>query len=378
MSYRRLRAIARKELLHVVRDPRSLASAIAIPLMMLLIFGYALSLDVDRIPTIVYNLDNSPQSLDLVRDFRGSRYFNIIEETHSYRPIEQAMDSRRALLGVVIPPDYTRNLLSGSAEAQVQLLLDGSDSNTAAIAQGYAEGVVQSYAARMRGDAQNMVAGRVPAVGVSAQARVWYNPDMLSRNFIVPGLIAVIMMIITGNLSSLTIAREWENGTMEQLLSTPVRPVELALGKLAAYFLVGLVDMAICMFVGVYLFQVPFEGSLTLLIISSFVFLFGSLCTGILISASTRSQLIAYQLGTLVSFLPGFLLSGFIYSISSMPRIIQVISLFVPARYFINITKGIFLKGIGLDILWSNLALLIGYGALMFFFAARKLRQKVA
>ena len=378
MSLRRLRAIARKEVLHVIRDPRSLASAIAIPLMMLVIFGYALSLDVDRIPTIVYNLDNSPQSRDLIRDFRGSRYFNIVEEAHSYEPIQKAMDSRRALLGIVIPPEFTRDLLSGSSEADVQLLLDGSDSNTASIARGYAEGVVQQYAASTRGDAQNMRGGRVPAVGVSAEARVWYNPDMLSRNFIVPGLIAVIMMIITGNLSSLTIAREWENGTMEQLLSTPVRPAELALGKLAAYFLVGLLDMVICMLVGIYAFGVPLKGSLALLTFSSFVFLFGSLCTGILISASTRSQLMAYQLGTLTSFLPGFLLSGFIYSISSMPRVIQVISLFVPARYFINISKGIFLKGIGLEILWPDLLLLIGYSALMFFFATRKLRQKVA
>ena len=262
MSFRRLRAIARKEVLHVVRDPRSLASAVAIPLTMLLIFGYALSLDVDHIPTIVYNLDRSPQSEDLMRDFRGSRYFNIIEEAHSYRPIEQAMDSRRALLGVVIPADYSRNVLSGNSEAQVQLLLDGSDSNTAAIARGYAEGIVQTYAARLRGDAQSMHGGRAPAMGVSAEARVWYNPDMVSRDFIVPGLIAVIMMIITGNLSSLTIAREWENGTMEQLLSTPVRPSEMALGKLAAYFLVGLIDMLICMVVGIFIFGVPFEGKL--------------------------------------------------------------------------------------------------------------------
>jgi ABC-2 type transport system permease protein len=378
MNFRRLRAIARKEVLHVIRDPRSLASAISIPLTMLLIFGYALSLDVDRIPTIVYNLDGGPQSLDLVRDFRGSRYFNIVEEAHSYRPIEQAMDARRALLGVVIPPDYARNLLSGNAQAQVQLLLDGSDSNTAAIARGYAEGIVLTYAGRVRSEAQSRRAGQVPPMGVSAETRVWYNPDMVSRDFIVPGLIAVIMMIITGNLGSLTIAREWENGTMEQLLSTPVRPAELALGKLAAYFLVGVLDMVICMLVGIFLFGVPFQGSLLLLVVSSFIFLFGALCTGILISASTRSQLVAYQLGTLTSFLPGFLLSGFIYSISSMPPLIQAISLFVPARYFINITRGVFLKGIGLDILWPDLLLLAGYGALMFYFAARRLRQKVA
>ena len=378
MSYRRLRAIARKEVLHVIRDPRSLASAIAIPLIMLLIFGYALSLDVDHIPTIVYNQDDSPQSLELVRDFRGSRYFDIIEEASSYRPIEKAMDSRRALLGVVIPPDYSRNLLSGNSEAQVQLLLDGSDSNTAAIARGYAEGIVQTYAARLRGDTQSMHAGQIPPVGVGAEARVWYNPDMVSRNFIVPGLIAVIMMIITGNLSSLTIAREWENGTMEQLLSTPVRPSELALGKLAAYFLVGLIDMVICMLVGIFLFDVPFEGSLLFLSVSSFIFLFGSLCTGVWVSATFRTQLMAYQMGTLISFLPGFLLSGFIYSISSMPRVIQAVSLFVPARYFINISKGVFLKGIGLEILWPDFLMLCGYGALIFFFTVRKLRQKVA
>jgi ABC-2 type transport system permease protein len=378
MSLRRLRAIARKEILHVIRDPRSLASAVAIPLTMLLIFGYALNLDVDRIPTVVFNLDTSPQSQDLIRDFRGSRYFEIVEEARGYGPIEDAMDSRRALLGVVIPPDYSRNLLSGNTDARVQLLLDGSDSNTAAIARGYAEGIVLTYNGRVRREAQSMLAGKVPPMGVSAESRVWYNPDMLSRNYIVPGLIAVIMMIITANLSSLTIAREWENGTMEQLLSTPVRPAELVLGKLAAYFLVGLLDMAICILVGIFLFGVPLRGSLILLIVSSLIFLFGSLCTGILISAATRSQLVAYQLGTLTSFLPGFLLSGFIYSISSMPRIIQVISLFVPARYFINITKGVFLKGIGLDVLWPDLLLLTGYGAAMFFFATRKLRQKVA
>ncbi len=378
MSYRRLRAIARKEVLHVIRDPRSLASAIAIPLIMLLIFGYALSLDVDRIPTIVYNMDLRPESAELVRDFQGSRYFQVIEGVSGYRPIEKAMDSRRALLGVVIPADFSSNVLAGDSEAQVQLLLDGSDSNTAAIAQGYAEGIVQTYAARLRSEAQGMHAGQIPPVGVTAENRVWYNPDMVSRNYIVPGLIAVIMMIITGNLSSLTIAREWENGTMEQLLSTPVRPSELALGKLAAYFLVGLVDMVICMLVGVFLFDVPFKGSLLFLTISSFVFLFGSLCTGVWVSATFRTQLMAYQMGTLISFLPGFLLSGFIYAISSMPPVIQAIALFVPARYFINISKGVFLKGIGIEILWPDFLLLCGYGALVFFFTVRKLRQKVA
>ena len=377
MNLRRLGAIARKEILHIFRDSRSLASAIATPLIMLLIFGYALSLDVDRIPTILLDLDQTPQSRELVREFRGSRYFDIVQEAQSYAPIVKEMDARHVLLAIVIDPNYARHLQTGE-EASVQLLLDGSDSNTASIAQGYAEGVVQSLGARIRTDAQTMKAGKVPQMGVGVENRVWYNPDMLSRNFIVPGLIAVIMMIITGNLSSLCIAREWESGTMEQLLSTPVRPAELALGKLTAYFLVGLIDMVICLVMGVYVFEVPLKGSLPLLIVSSCVFLFGSLAFGILISASARSQLVAYQLGTLTTFLPGFLLSGFIYSITSMPRIIQVITYLVPARYFINIIKGVFLKGTGLKLLWLDFLLLCIYGAAMFFLATRKLRQKVA
>ncbi len=377
MTYRRTRAIAHKELLHIVRDPRSLAAALALPLMMLLIFGYALSLDVDRIPTAIYDQDHTPQSRELAREFRGSRYFQIVDEVQSYGPIEKGMDTRKVLLGVVIPNDYSRNLLSGK-EAQVQLLIDGADSNTASIAQGYAEGVVQNYALRMRGDAQSQRTGSVTNAPVETSIRVWYNTDLLSRNFIVPGLIAVLLMIIAALLTSLTISREWENGTMEQLLSTPVRPAELALGKLAAYFLLGMVVMIVCFFVGIVVFGVPLRGSVILLLASSCVFLFGALAWGIFISAMNRDQLAAYQLGTLTSFLPAFLLSGFIYSISNMPYVIQVIALFVPARYFLNIVKGVFLKGIGLETVWFDFLLLTAYGAAMFYFATRKLRQKVA
>jgi ABC-2 type transport system permease protein len=377
MNFRRTLAMARKEVLHILRDPRSLAAAIVTPLTMLLIFGYALSLDVDRIPTIIYDLDHTSNSQDLIREFRGSRYFDIIQETNSYRPIERQIDARHALIGVVIPDDYSRNLALGK-EAQVQLLLDGSDSNTATTALGYAEGLIAAYSQKLQLEAQRQHAGSVIQGGVNAQIRVWYNPDLVSRNFIVPGLIAVILMIIVANLSSLTVAREWENGTMEQLLSTPVRPAEMVLGKLSAYFMLGMVDMLICLFVGVFIFDVPFKGNLFILMASSCVFLFGALACGILISAANRSQLMAYQMGTLTSFLPAFILSGFIYPISNMPWIIQVIALFVPARYFITILNGLFLKGVGFSLIWFNFLLLVIYGVIMFFFATRKLREKVA
>jgi drug efflux transport system permease protein len=377
MTLRRTIAIAHKEFLHILRDPRSLISALGQPLILLIIFGWALSLDLDHTPTYVYDLDQTPQSRELISEFRGSRYFQIVQEVKDYRSIEQGIDSKKCLLGVVIPMDFAKNLGLGK-EAQVQLLIDGTDSNTASIAMGYAEGVVANYGQRVRQGAQNERAGRVQQAGVEPRIRVWYNPDLLSQNFIVPGLIAVILMVIAANLSSLTIAREWENGTMEQLLSTPVRPSELALGKLSAYFVVGVVDMLICLFLGVFVFGVAVKGSVVLLLVSSCIFLFGSLGLGIMISAMNRSQMTAYQMAMMTSFLPAFLLSGFVYSISNMPRIIQVLALFVPARYFMNILRGVFLKGIGLEVLWFDFLLLVFYGVMVFYFATRKLRQKVA
>ncbi|MEP6962525.1 MAG: ABC transporter permease [Acidobacteriota bacterium] len=377
MNLRRTRAIARKELLHIVRDTRSLMAALTQPLLVLLLFGFALSLDVDRVPTAIFDSDHSPESESLAREFRGSRYFQIVEDASDYKSVERALDSRRALVAIVIPNDYARKLAQGK-EAQVQVLLDGSDSNTASIALGYAQGIIQTYAAVTRQSAQAMRTGSTMAPPVEARVRVWYNTDLVSRHFIVPGLIGVITMIIAALLTSLCIAREWENGTMEQLLSTPIRPAELAMGKLAAYFLIGLTDMLIALFVSVYIFDVPIKGSVPLLLFSSCVFLFGGMAWGIFISASSRSQLTAYQMGTFTSFLPAFLLSGFVYSIQNMPVVIQAVALFVPARYFINIAKGIFLKGIGLRILWFDLLLLMVYGAGMFYFATRKLRQKVA
>ena len=377
MNFRRTRAMARKELLHIVRDPRSLMVALTQPVLVLLLFGYALSLDVDRIPTMIYNADRSAESQKLVQEFRGSRYFQVVDEVDSYKPIERAMDQRRILVGVAIPADYSRDLLQGK-ESPVQILLDGADSNTASIAQGYAEGLVQTYARQARDSATSLRTGSVLQPLVDTRVRVWYNTDLVSRNFIVPGLIGVITMIIAALLTSLTIAREWENGTMEQLLSTPVRPVEMALGKLSAHFLLGLTDMLIALFVGVVIFKVPMKGSLVLLLFSSCVFLYGALAWGLYISAMFRSQIAAYQMGTLTSFLPAFLLSGFIYPIANMPWIIRVISVMVPARYFIDMTKGIFLKGIGLRLLWFDLLLLILYAVGISFLAVRKLRQKIA
>jgi ABC-2 type transport system permease protein len=376
MSTRRTVAMFRKELLHIVRDPRSLTMALAVPFVMLMLFGYGLTLDVDQIPTLIYDSDRTPESRDLIAQFSGSRFFHIIGYVDNYGAIERAIDRDQCLLAVVIERDFARKVVAGRS-APVQLIYDGSDSNTASIAQGYADAMTQAYSLKLRAVAMNRRGGAKLESPVDARMRVLYNSELKSRNYIVPGLISVILAIITALLTSLTIAREWEMGTMEQLLSTPLRPAEIVLGKMAAFFVVGFVDTVISIVAGLVVFGVPLRGSPVLLIGSSCLFLLGSLSLGILISATARSQVLAYQMGMLSSFLPAFLLSGFVYSIENMPEAIQIISHVVPARYFVTILKGVFLKGIGIELLWSELAFLTAFAAIVFVLATRKLRQKV-
>jgi ABC-2 type transport system permease protein len=373
----RVWAVARKEFLHIIRDPRSLGMGIAIPMLLLVLFGYALTLDVDNVPLVLWDQSESPASRDLISRFAGSRYFSIVQYVRGYGDVEAAIDGGEALAGLVIPRHFAGRVESGRT-AHVQFLIDGSDSNTATIAIGYADAVVRTYSTEVAVDGVRRAGGRALHTPIDLRPRVWFNPDMESKNYIIPGLIAVIMMVIAALLTSLTVAREWERGTMEQLISTPVMGSELILGKLLPYFAIGMFDVAVAVAMGEWLFRVPLRGSAALVFGMAAVFLAGALALGMVISIVTRSQLLASQLAMVLTFLPSFLLSGFMYAIANMPRPIQLVTYLIPARYFVALLKGIYLKGVGLQILALEAGLLGLFGAAIVLLANVKFKKKLA
>lgn len=376
MNFRRLWAVARKEALHIRRDPRSLGLAIGIPMLMIVLFGYALTLDVDQVPIVVWDQSGTPASRDFVAQFTGSRYFAFIGAVPSYGRLERAIDTRAAVLALVIPPEFAADLSAGRTP-QVQAIIDGSDSNTAAIVLGYAQAITLRFNQRIILEQIQRSAGTAPTAALDLRPRVWFNADLESKNFIIPGLIAVIMGLIAALLTSLTIAREWERGTMEQLISTPIRPAELIVGKLVPYFVVGMVDVLIAVLMAVFLFHVPLRGSVVLLFGTAALFIVGTLSQGIMLSILARQQLLASQLAMVSTFLPAFLLSGFMFAIANMPVPVQVITYIVPARYFVALVKGIYLRGVGLETLWRDALFLVAFATLVLGAAVTRFRKKL-
>lgn len=376
MKLRRWWAISRKEFIHVFRDPRSLGMAIAIPVLLLVLFGYALTLDVDNVPLVVWDQDESPASREFLSQFQGSRYFSLKGYVRNYRELEQSVDSGHALMAAIIPTDFARHIESGRP-VPVQLIVDGSDSNTASIAIGYAEMVAFTYSQRVAIQEVRRVGGISFRPPLEVRPRVWFNADMESKNYIIPGLIAVIMMVIAALLTSLTVAREWERGSMEQLISTPVKGPELILGKLLPYWIIGMFDVLLAVLMGEFVFQVPLRGSVLLLFTMAAIFLAGALSLGMVISVVAKSQLLASQLAMVLTFLPSFLLSGFMYAISNMPQPIQLITYAIPSRYFVALLKGIYLKGVGLEILAGEAVLLATFSIFMVLLATVKFKKKL-
>lgn len=377
MNLARTIAVARKETRQIVRDSRSLYLALGIPVMLMFLFGYALSLDVDNIPIAVWDQDRSPQSREFVDRMTSSGYFKIVSNSESYSQIVSGIDSNFISVGIIIPFDFSEHLKKGKP-TNIQALVDGSDSTRAGLAIVYLETIVGTFEQDFKNKAltRQSVIARVHAP-VQAKIKLMFNPELQSRNNIIPGLIAIIMMVIAALLTSLTIVREKETGTLEQLISTPVKANELIVGKLIPYFVLGYVDLLLVYLMGQYVFQVPFRGSLFVMFIVSSIFLIGALSVGFLISVIARNQFFATQLALLGTFLPTFLLSGFVFPISNMPNALQVVTYIVPARQLITILRAIYLKGAGVEAILFPAFLLIFFGFFVTSLAALKLKKRL-
>jgi ABC-2 type transport system permease protein len=372
MNIGRLLAIAQKEIIQILRDPRALVLAFVLPMILLFLFGYAITLDIKNIPFGVLDYDKSVSSRALISDFVSSGYFKYKFSLEKPQEVDSLIQLGKARIILVIPVDYEKNLKRG-ATADLQIIMDGADANTTSIALGYTQGIIGSLNTRLLSDAL----GRTIKPPINLEVRFWFNPDLRSQNYIIPGLIALIMTVVSALLTSLTVAREWERGTMEQIITTPVTALELAVGKVIPYFVIALIDVIIAVAAGTIIYDVPFRGNLFELIVFSSLFLFTVLGLGFLISVTTKSQQLAYQFAMLTSFLPTFLFSGFLFPISSMPKFLQYVTLIVPARYYVRIARDIFLKGSGWSELYVEGTVLLGFAVLMIIVSSLSFKKRL-
>jgi ABC-2 type transport system permease protein len=365
-----------KEFIHIFRDWRALAVVIILPVLMLVLYGYAINLDVKHLKLVVYDQDHSQESRDLAGAFSRGEYFDIVAHLDDYDEVTAALDRGWAKAAIVVPIRFAADLASGRTP-RVLLIIDGSDSATATTAVGYAKAILQQHSSRLALQALRR-RGLRPDESfppVDLRLRVWYNPELKSTNFIVPGLIAVILTMLAALLTSMTVVRERERGTIEALIVSPVMPYELMLGKLIPYVLIAFVDVIMVIAAGRLLFHVPLAGSPALVLLLSAVFLTAALGIGLLISVLSANQQTAMTIAMLTSMLPTFLLSGFMFPISAMPRPIQLLTNIIPARHFLFILRSVFLKGGGLALLWQPALILLVFGLLLLGISSMRFRK---
>jgi len=374
MNLRRVKAIAKKEIIQIWRDPRSLMVVLLMPLMQMALLGYGVNLDIEHVPICIFDREGSQQSESLMKAFQASVYFNIVETERDYDSLKRAIDGGRCKMAIVIPPDFSEYLATRNS-ARVQAILDATDDNTANIARGYAESVVETFSNNIEAKRLQSLGQQPPNTPAVAQYRVWFNEDLESRDFIIPGVVAIVLALVGAQLTSLTISREWERGTMEVLASTPVTSAELMIGKILPYFFVGMLDAAFCLAIAVFWFEAPFRGSAFTLLVTTALFLIVVLGVGYFISASIRSQVGASQIALLVTMLPTTLLSGFAFPIDQMPPPVQAVTYLVHSRYYMTILKAIFLKGSGLGDLLAPIGALVVFALVVGVLATRAFRK---
>ena len=361
MNPLRIKALIRKEIYHLIRDYQSLYLAFAIPLLLIILFGYALSLDVDNVETIVVDYDKSELSRDFISRLDASPYFHVSGRLPRTKDAIDYLDHDRTKVAIIIPPDF-RKSIGADRETPLQILIEGSDPNFAGIIRGYLTSFTEQYNQKLLLSFLNRQGMEKINPPVDGRIRIWFNEDLESRNFIIPGIIAIIIMIVGALLTSLIIAREYENGTMETIKSLPVKAGELLLGKAFPYFIIGLIDVLIAILLGQLLFGVVMKGSFWMMMAATSLYLGVALALGLLISTATKSQLMANQMAVMITYLPSLLLSNFVFPIVNMPTVLQLITYIVPARYYIDILGGIYLRDVGFAYLWPSMLVL----ALMF------------
>jgi ABC-2 type transport system permease protein len=378
MKHSALRAIARKEFIQIRRDRATIYMVFVFPIMMLVLYGFGIRYDVKSVPITVLDMDRTAQSRQYIDRFAHSPYFAVNHYAQNYRELQKDIDQGDSRIGLVIPADFSERIGS-RREAVVQMIVDGADSNTATIAMNYASSITRTYSSFILMQEMEAMLRQtnlaVPAI--EAEPRIWFNPNLESVQFIVPGIIAIIMMIVGTVLTAVTIVKEKEQGTIEQIVSSPIGRYELMIGKVLPYAVLAYLDFLLIAAASYVLFGVTIKGSVALLLITAFFYLVGVLGLGILVSTITQTQMSAMLTAIMASMLPSILLSGFIFPIRQMPAVLQALTLFVPARYFIEILRDIYLKGLGFEYFWKETLFIMVFGFATLALAARRFQKRI-
>ena len=367
----RILAIADKEWIQIRRDARSLILSLFLPVLLILLFGYAITVDVKNVQLAVLDQDKSMFSRKYIEKFTHTEYLSIKKYVSNYREIDRLINKNEIAIAIVIPIDFTKKFKSGKS-TEIQVLVDGSDSTTATVALGYIKGITYNFNREIQERELKLIGISQLKPPIDVRTRIWYNSELKSKNFIIPGLAVLILAIISALITSLTISKEWERGTMETLITTPVRKYEVIFGKLIPYLFIGIFDVITSFLIAYFVFKVPFVGSFIEMCLISMLFLIGTSGLGMLISSATRSQVLSVQFAMMVTFLPTFLLSGFIFPIRNMPVFVQGVTYLVPARYLLTVIKGIVLKGIGYNLLWIQIAFLFVFALVVITLSIKK------
>jgi ABC-2 type transport system permease protein len=372
--FKRIRPLIIKEFRQIRRDKRSLGVLLVLPAFLVLLIGYALNFDVKHMPVAIFDQDKTQASRDFLRSFSNSEYFDLKHNVRSYEEVDKLFSKAEVLIAIVIPSDFARRIYSGQ-DASVQVLIDGSNANSATTAIGYVNGIIQNFSSTIVVKTLARY-GQTIYQPIDVRPKVWYNPELLTAKFLIPGLFGFILMITAVVSTSLSIVREKERGTMEQMMISPLRTAEIILGKVIPYFFIALLSSVFIQLVGFLLFDISLRGNFFLLYSGIVLFLLGALGQGLLISSVAETTQVAFMISVFSSLLPTFLLSGFVFPIQSMPLVLQILSNVTPSKFFLVIVRSVMLKGAGLSALWDQLLYLAIFAAFMLIVSSLRLTKK--